>query len=170
MTAAPAGPRFPRPATRQTGTRNPATPGTRPTRMKFLAPALLMTILTGTLTACAYTPAGSGTSGGWPAGRTFTSSSLTGHTLVAGTRITLTFHPGNTVTAHAGCNQLTAPGRLSDGKLIAGPIRQTLLGCDPGRVQQDQWLASFLTAKPRWHLAGDQLQLTSGTIRLTLTA
>ena len=138
--------------------------------MKLLAPALLLTILAGTVTGCASTPAGAGTSEGWPVGRTFVSLSVTGHALVAGTRITLTFHRGNSFSAHAGCSQLSAPGRLSGGRLIVGPIRQTLVGCDPGRASQDQWLASFLAARPRWHLAGDRLQLTSGTVRITLTA
>jgi heat shock protein HslJ len=138
--------------------------------MKLLAPALAMTILATTVTACAPGPAGADTSDHWPAGRTFISSSLTGHALVAGTRITLTFHRDNSVSAYAGCSQLSASARLSGRKLITGPIRQTLVGCDASRADQDQWLASFLTANPQWRLAGNQLHLTSGTVRLTLTA
>lgn len=138
--------------------------------MKLLAPALAMAILAATVTACAPGAAGADTSDHWPAGRTFISSSLTGHTLVAGTRITLTFHRDNSVSAYAGCSQLSASAHLSGGRLITGPIRQTLIGCDPSRADQDQWLASFLTANPQWHLAGNQLKLTSSTVRLTLTA
>jgi heat shock protein HslJ len=138
--------------------------------MKFLAPAMAITILAATVTACATGPTGTGSSDHWPAGRTFVSSSLTGHTLVAGTRITLTFHRDNSVNAYAGCSQLSGTAHLSGGRLIIGPIRQTLVGCEPSRADQDQWLASFLTANPQWHLAGNQLQLTSGTVQLTLTA
>jgi heat shock protein HslJ len=138
--------------------------------MRFLALVLRVTVLAGAGVACASAPTGAGTSSGWPAGRTFVSSSLTGHTLVAGTRIALTFHRDGMLSAYAGCNYLSGPGRLSGGRLIIGQLRQTLIGCDPDRMSQDHWLASFLTAKPRWYLADDQLQLTSGTAQLTLTA
>jgi heat shock protein HslJ len=121
------------------------------------------------VTACASAPAEAGNAEGWPADRTFVSSSLTGHTLVAGTHISLIFHRNGSVNAYAGCNQLTGTGRVSGGRLIIGQLRQTLIGCDPQRMDQDQWLAGFLMARPRWHLAGNRLQLTSDAAQLTLT-
>jgi heat shock protein HslJ len=148
----------------------PRRAGPRLILVRFLALALRVAVLAGAYAACASAPTGAGTSSGWPTGRTFVSTSLTGHTLVAGTRISLTFHRDGTLSAHAGCNYLSGPGRLSGGRLIIGQLKQTLIGCDPDRMSQDHWLASFLTAKPQWHLAGDQLHLTSGTARLTLTA
>jgi heat shock protein HslJ len=121
------------------------------------------------MAACASAPTEAGNAEGWPAGRTFVSSSLTGRTLVAGTRISLTFHRNGSVRAYAGCNQFTGTGRVSGGRLIIGQLRQTQIGCDPQRMNQDQWLADFLTAQPRWHLAGNRLRLTSDTVELTLT-
>jgi heat shock protein HslJ len=58
---------------------------------------------------------------------------------------------------------------LSGGRLIISQLRQTMIGCDPERTNQDQWLTGFLTKQPEWHLAGNQLQLTRETARLTLT-
>jgi heat shock protein HslJ len=88
---------------------------------------------------------------------------------VAGTHVALTFRTNGSVSAYAGCNNLSGTGRVSGGRLIIGDLRQTQLACEPGRMNQDQWLARFLTAKPAWNLAGDQLQLASDTVLLTLT-
>ena len=121
------------------------------------------------MAACASAPTEAGNAEGWPAGRTFVSSSLTGYTLVAGTHISLMFHRNGSVRAYAGCNQFTGTGRVSGGRLIIGQLRQTQIGCDPQRMNQDQWLADFLMTRPRWHLAADRLQLTSDTAQLTLT-
>jgi heat shock protein HslJ len=136
--------------------------------MKFLAWALRLTALAVAVTACGSAPAGAGNSG-WPIDRTFVSTSLTGHTLVAGTRISLTFHRNGTVSAYAGCSELSGTGRLSGGRLIISQLAQTMIGCEPDRMNQDQWLTGFLTRRPEWHLAGNQLQLTEETARLTLT-
>jgi heat shock protein HslJ len=140
--------------------------------MRLLALALELAVLAGAAAACAGPPAAPLTAtgaGGWPAGRTFVSATLTGYTLAAGTHVALTFRPDGSVSAYAGCNTLSGTGRVSGGRLIIGDIRQTQLGCEPGRMNQDEWLARFLTAKPAWNLAGDQLQLASDTVLLTLT-
>ena len=140
--------------------------------MRLLALALGLAVLAGAVAACAAPPTARLTAtgaGGWPTGRTFVSSTLTGYTLVAGTHVSLTFSTNGSVSADAGCNNLSGTGRVSGGRLIIGDLRQTQLGCEPGRMNQDEWLARFLTAKPAWSLAGDQLQLASGTVLLTLT-
>jgi heat shock protein HslJ len=88
---------------------------------------------------------------------------------VAGTQVSLTFGRNGSVRAYAGCNHLSGSGRLAGGRLVMGQLSQTLIGCDRDRMNQDQWLASFLTAQPAWRLAGDQLELTGGAATLTLT-
>jgi heat shock protein HslJ len=137
--------------------------------LRLTALAGAVAALTGGMVACGSASNKAGNVGEWPADRTFVSSSLTGRTLVAGTRISLVFHRNGSVSAHAGCNQLTGTGRLAGGRLNISQLRQTMIGCDPQRMNQDQWLAAFLTARPRWHLAGNQLRLTSDAAQLTLT-
>lgn len=137
--------------------------------MRFLAVVVLVTALATAGTACAPAPAGAGGSSDWPAGRTFTSSSLTGHTLVAGTRISLAFHRDGTLSANADCNTMSGSGSVSGGRLIISQLVQTSIGCASDRMNQDQWLTSFLTAKPRWHLADGKVQLTGHAVRMTLT-
>lgn len=135
--------------------------------MRYLALTLAVPVLAGA-TACAVTT-GSGGDSGWPAGRTFISSSITGHTLVAGTRIALTFQKGGGISAQAGCNTMSGTGRLDGGRLDVSDVAQTEMGCDADRMTQDDWLAGFLTAKPSWRLAGDNLVLDGDPVRLTLT-
>jgi heat shock protein HslJ len=96
-------------------------------------------------------------------GRTFLSRSVTGHDLVPGTRIQLSFNDGN-VGATAGCNSLGAPYRLDGDALVTEGrgMTQTEIGCDPPRHDQDEWLSGFLTSAPTVVLSGNELTLTKG--------
>ncbi len=124
------------------------------------------------LAACA-TKTGPSTAGpDWPSERTFLSTAVTENgapkPLVENTRISVRFHDDGRVTANAGCNTLGGAGRLNQGKLVLGDMSMTEMGCDGGRMEQDQWLAEFLTSDPAFVLAGQQLTLTGGTTVLQL--
>jgi heat shock protein HslJ len=97
-------------------------------------------------------------------GRTFLSRSVTGHDLVRGTKIQLSFNDGH-VGATAGCNSLGAPYTLEGDTLVTEGqgMTQTEIGCDPPRHDQDEWLSGFLTSKPTLALSGNELTLTKGT-------
>ncbi|MEX2393152.1 MAG: META domain-containing protein [Actinomycetota bacterium] len=101
-------------------------------------------------------------------GRAFISQRVSGHELVAGTEIRLTFDDGR-LGAAAGCNSLGAPYSIDDDDLvIAEGMSMTEMGCDPARHEQDEWLADFLTSEPTIVVDGDELTLegTEATIEL----
>jgi heat shock protein HslJ len=102
-------------------------------------------------------------------GRTFLSRSVSGHDLLPGTQIQLTFNDGN-VGATAGCNSLGAPYSLDGDTLVTEGtgMTQTEIGCDPMRHKQDEWLAVFLTSSPTVTLTANELKLTSGSTTIEL--
>ena len=121
------------------------------------------------LASCCSTPA-SGVSSASLAGKTFVSTSVTGHTLVAGSTVTLTFE-GPILAASAGCNTMSAAYAADNSTLRwTGPPRSTLIGCAPALAAQDQWLASFLQTGAAALLTGQQLSLTSNSITMKLAA
>ncbi len=104
-----------------------------------------------------------------PAGHAYASSDRGTHPLVPGTGIRLSF-TGDALTASAGCNTITGPARLADGRLVADRLVQTEMGC-PGRLaDQDSWLAGLLSARPRIDLDGaGGLTLTTQDDTVTFT-
>ena len=105
----------------------------------------------------------------WLDGSTFTSTEVTGHELVEGTQIELTFE-GDRLSASAGCNTQGAPYSLDDGRLAwTEDPASTMMGCDADLMEQDEWLAGLFTAGV--DLAGDAdgMTLTSGDVTITLT-
>ena len=103
------------------------------------------------------------------AGRTFLSTGVTGHTLVGDSPITIAFSSDGHVNANAGCNTMSGPYKIEGAKLVASNLAQTQMGCDPpARMDQDTWLAGFLTRDPALTLDGDTLRLTGGGVTVTL--
>jgi heat shock protein HslJ len=103
-------------------------------------------------------------------GKTFVSTSITGHNLVPGTTINLRFE-GPTLAASAGCNTMSGAYTVENSILRwTGLPLSTLMGCDPALDAQDQWLASFLQAGAAASLAGNQLTLTSNSVTMKLEA
>ena len=102
-------------------------------------------------------------------GREFLSQSVDGRSLVPDTQIRLTFDDGM-LGASAGCNSLSTPYEVVDGRLITpgGGMTTTDMGCDPPRHAQDDWLGGLLQDTPRIDLDGDALILTTAdaTVRL----
>lgn len=102
-------------------------------------------------------------------GRTFTSTELPPHALVAGTSIELRFTDDGRLVANAGCNTMGGTVTLAGGRLDVADLSITEMGCDPPRHEQDQWLSAFLGGRPTWRLDGDNLALGSAGVELTLT-
>jgi heat shock protein HslJ len=102
-------------------------------------------------------------------GHEYLSTDVAGHELVAGTQIRLTFD-GDRIGAHAGCNQLGGTWSIDDDALVVpGDMVMTEMACDPPELMdQDTWLASFLTSGPAVALHGDTLTLTADEVTVTL--
>lgn len=108
-----------------------------------------------------------------PWGRTFLSTSVTENgqpkPLVEGTRISLRFSDGREIGAQAGCNSMGGPASFEAGRLVVGDLATTEMGCDPARHTQDEWLARFLTSRPKAELAAETLTLENDSTRVVLT-
>jgi heat shock protein HslJ len=96
-------------------------------------------------------------------GRTYLSESVSvknePKTLVAGTRIRLSFPSDDRITATAGCNILGGTVNVAEDRLSITELGTTEMGCDPARHAQDEWLASVLTAWPAYRIDGTHLVL-----------
>jgi heat shock protein HslJ len=94
-------------------------------------------------------------------GTTFTTDVVTGHELVAGTEITLTFIDGR-ISAMAGCNTQNGGAAVEGGKLVVDRLASTMMGCEIPLMDQDRWLGGFLEGSPDIALADGILTLTAG--------
>lgn len=106
-------------------------------------------------------------------GRTFLSTGVTenGQTkqLVAGTRIRISFgEEGRRIGVNAGCNHMGGEARVENGRLVAGEMAMTAMGCDGGRSEQDEWLAKFLTGAPTISSTGSELVLVNNATEIRL--
>ncbi len=101
-------------------------------------------------------------------GRTFLSEHVVGHTLVAGSRISLSFEQPGQLHAQAGCNSMSGAVDTADGRLTTSGLASTEMGCDAALMQQDTWFADLLAAGPAWNVDGDTLTMTSGDTVVTL--
>jgi heat shock protein HslJ len=95
----------------------------------------------------------------------FVLESSQGFEPVAGTTVRLSFHDGS-LSMHAGCNTHSGDYAVQDGVLLFENVATTEIGCDPALHTQDMLLADFLTSKPRLHLDGDRLTLSSSKMTL----
>ncbi|HZM81385.1 MAG TPA: META domain-containing protein [Candidatus Limnocylindrales bacterium] len=126
-------------------------------------PAVILLLLA----ACAN--AGStGGDGSRPAGRTFLSTAVTGHTLVEGTQIQLEFPEEGKLNARAGCNHLFGEVTYAGDRMKVSGMGGTDMGCEKARMDQDQWLTEFLKAGPKFTLTGDELVLTGDQVTIKL--
>ena len=103
-------------------------------------------------------------------GRSYTSTEVRGHDLVAGSTVTLAFEDGQ-ISANAGCNTMNGSATWDGGTLVvAEPLASTMMGCEDALAAQDQWLSSFLTSSPALKVEGDTLTLGDASSGMTLTA
>ena len=107
--------------------------------------------------ACAATPAVSNTPD--LDGTMWTMSSLSGHTLVTGSGITLRFEGGR-VQGSDGCNRYSASYTVSGSTLKIGPDAvSTQMACQAELMQQADAYMSALTRTQTFRTDGGQLQL-----------
>ncbi|WP_309623015.1 META domain-containing protein [Novosphingobium sp.] len=71
------------------------------------------------------------------------------------------------VGANAGCNGMGGDLRLTEDKLVTGPIISTQMYCD-GVMEQERAVAGLLDADPVYALKGDKLVLEGGGHRAEL--
>jgi heat shock protein HslJ len=104
------------------------------------------------------------------AGRTFLATQVTGHDLVPGSELRLTFD-GDLLVVAAGCNSMRSGYAFDGGRLAwTGNPAATMMACEPELMAQDEWMAGLLTAGVEAEVAGDDLVLTSGDVRIELVA
>ena len=101
-------------------------------------------------------------------GKTFESTSVTGHELVPDSVVTLEFIDGR-ISANAGCNTQNGDADVVDGVLEVGQLASTMMACEDPLMTQEQWLSGFLEDGPEVALDGTTLTLTSGDVVLELT-
>jgi heat shock protein HslJ len=135
--------------------------------------AVVISVLVAASAALAGCGAGTGAGAGAEepdlAGRTFTSSEVRGHSLVDGTTVRLSFEE-DTISAQAGCNTIFGSASWDDDVLTTdGPLAMTMMACDDGLSEQDEWLSSFLTSEPAITFEGDTLVLGTDSEGITLT-
>lgn len=125
------------------------------------------------LAACGGTPAASSASAVRSAdppvgleGRTFLSAASTGRVLVAGSQVRITFQ-GGSVSISAGCNSMSSPYQVVDGRLQTDQMAMTEMACAEPLMAQDQWIAAFVSGAGI-RLDGDTLTLGKDGETLTL--
>jgi heat shock protein HslJ len=58
--------------------------------------------------------------------------------------------------------------RVEGGRLVAGEMSMTAMGCDGGRSEQDAWLATFLSGAPTIRSSGADLVLANNTTEIRM--
>ena len=128
---------------------------------------MLVTTLSLLVGACAAVP------GAAPqlAGREFVSSTVTDggadKALVANTKLRLTFSADGNVGGYAGCNHISGTYRVDGGRLLAGNLGTTEMGCPPELMAQDEWYGALLGANPTISLTGNNLVIEAGSVRVS---
>jgi heat shock protein HslJ len=101
-------------------------------------------------------------------GRTFLSTSVEGHDLVADSVLRLSFE-GDRLAAHAGCNTMTGTYGVDGGTLAwTGTPAATMMACEDDLMAQDTWVAEVLTAGLAAELADGTLTLSGDGILIEL--
>lgn len=105
--------------------------------------------------------------------RSFTSTSITEagveRALAGPEPVTLAVVDGG-ISVQAGCNTLFGGASIDAGVLtIDGVLASTMMACEPELMDQDQWLAQFLSSSPTVTVTDTELTLTSGDTVMTLT-
>ncbi|WP_162907625.1 META domain-containing protein [Allorhizocola rhizosphaerae] len=119
---------------------------------------------------CAGQPDSASPSAGTPEvlGRTFLSTSVSGHALAEGTRISLMFPEKGKISANAGCNHLFGDVTFEGGRMKVSDMGGTDMACDKPRMDQDDWFIKFVTAGPAYTLTGNDLVLKGDSTEIKL--
>jgi heat shock protein HslJ len=100
-------------------------------------------------------------------GQTFVSTAVTGHELVAGTTITMSFTESD-LSVSAGCNPMRGTYALDGGALLVRDLSSTLMGCEQALMDQDTWIGAFLEGAPKVVATGEGIALSSGDVTIEL--
>ncbi|MCJ7710858.1 MAG: META domain-containing protein, partial [Chloroflexi bacterium] len=100
-----------------------------PTLAVSLVSILALAACSGAASTPSPLPEPSGDPGADLDGRTFLSTDISGRTLVAGSRVRMTFQAGS-LSANAGCNAMSGGYEVVDGRLRTGPMATTEIGCE----------------------------------------
>ena len=92
-------------------------------------------------------------------GKSFESTDVEGHDMVAGTNVAMTFDEDG-VAVSAGCNTLRGAITIAGGVLQVGPMAQTMMACSDDLLTQDTFLAELFSSGPTITLDGRTLTLT----------
>ena len=98
-------------------------------------------------------------------GRAFLLQSSEGFTPVANTTVRVNFEQTQ-FGFYAGCNAHSGEYSVCGDELCVEDLGSTEIGCAPELQDQDQWLASFMTARPGLRLDGAGLTLSSADATL----
>ncbi|MEO8180230.1 MAG: META domain-containing protein [Deltaproteobacteria bacterium] len=99
------------------------------------------------------------------AGRAFLLESAEGFSPVASTTVRLSFEQTE-LSFYAGCNTHSGSYSPCGEDLCIRALGSTEIGCASELQAQDQWLAGFMTARPRLSLDGDRLTLSGADATL----
>jgi heat shock protein HslJ len=86
---------------------------------------------------------------------------------VEGSTIEIGFDAGN-VSTQAGCNTLFGGYSVDDGTLTVATMATTQMACEPELMEQDTWLAEFLTSGPTIELDDSTLTLSGDDVTVVL--
>lgn len=117
---------------------------------------------------CACNPSSAAPTATDLVGREFVSTEIVGTPIPGGGPLTVAFPAPERLSAYAGCNRMMGTADLSRGVVRADGLATTMMACPPPLDAADQWAQSLFAARPRWHLDGDVLTLTTSTLRVTL--
>lgn len=134
--------------------------------MRSFTPALAALLMTATLGACAA-PSGSGDAAPAPLQQLpdgtawrLDSSSFKGLEAGAGTGIRMAFSDGK-VNGDSGCNRFFGEAKISEGRLVLGPIASSKRACLGPRAESEQALFSALRQLDQAFMVNGQLRLTT---------
>jgi len=100
--------------------------------------------------------------------RTLVSTDVSGHDLVEGSTVRISFQDGRMAVV-AGCNTMSAAYTHEAGTLMwSSEPAMTMMGCEPDLMEQDQWLSELFTAGVEVSGDGSDVVLTSGDVSITL--
>lgn len=101
-------------------------------------------------------------------GRQFVATEIEGHTIVEGSEVLVSFDDGS-ISIQAGCNTQNSGYEIADGVLQVELLAATMMACEQPLMDQDQLIASIVTAEPTVELDGDELTISSADATMSLT-
>ena len=90
----------------------------------------------------------------------WTIGSIDGATLPEPQKTQLDFK-GDQLAANLGCNAISGPWRVENGRLIAGPLIQTEIYCEGPVWQQEKAISALLASAPKIAIEDNRLTLLS---------